>query len=189
MKDPGWHLDTVTGLIDGITCLCSPHCDDRPAATEIDTVVIHAISLPPGEFETEAISDLFLGCLDITAHPYFQTIPSLKVSSHFLIDRAGRLVQYVPVTRRAWHAGTSHFSGRDRVNDFSIGIELVGADDARFTDEQYGALGFLVRALQKGLPALTHDRVVGHSDIAPGRKTDPGPHFDWARFRRSLVSE
>jgi AmpD protein len=187
VEDPQWSLDVETGLIPGITCLCSPHSDDRPDGTEIDTVVIHSISLPPGEFETDAINDLFLGCLDVTSHPYFQTIPSLRVSSHFLIDRKGHLIQYVPVIRRAWHAGVSSFHGRERVNDFSVGIELIGSDEQPFSDQQYHALQYLLRALQEALPGLSPERVVGHCDIAPGRKTDPGPTFDWDRFRASLA--
>ena len=186
MEDPHWRLDVDTGLIPGIACLCSPHSDDRPEGTEIDTVVIHSISLPPGEFETDAINDLFLGCLDVTSHPYFQTIPSLRVSAHFLIDREGRLIQYVPVIRRAWHAGVSSFHGRERVNDFSVGIELIGSDDDPFTELQYAALVYLTRALRAAFPKITMERIVGHSEIAPGRKTDPGPHFRWNHFKAQL---
>ncbi|HCK76208.1 MAG TPA: 1,6-anhydro-N-acetylmuramyl-L-alanine amidase AmpD [Gammaproteobacteria bacterium] len=185
---PSLEVDRETGLLSGIACMCSPHCDDRPHGVGIDALVIHAISLPPGYFETEPISDLFLGCLDADAHPYFKEIATLKVSTHFLIDREGEIIQYVPVTRRAWHAGRSFFRGRDRVNDFSIGIELVGSDQTRFTDRQYGTLTVLTRALRLAWPAITVDRIVAHSEIAPGRKSDPGPYFDWVRYRESIAS-
>jgi len=187
VQDPTWTLDKQTGLMAGVTCLCSPHCDDRPGDGEVSAIVIHAISLPPRSFSTEAIHDLFLGCLDVTRHPYFQTIPSTKVSAHFLIDREGKLSQFVPVTRRAWHAGVSELQGRDRVNDFSIGIELVGSDEDPFTEQQYSALAALTKILCTAFPAITADRIVGHSDIAPGRKTDPGPFFRWARFKSNLL--
>ena len=179
-------LDRETGLLSGIPCLCSPHCDDRPAGVNIDTLVIHAISLPPGYFDTGPISDLFLGCLDADAHPYFKDVATLKVSAHFVVDREGGVIQFVPVIQRAWHAGPSWFDGRDRVNDFSVGIELVGSDETRFTDPQYETLAALTGAIQRSWPAVTSDRIVGHSEIAPGRKTDPGPHFDWARYRKSI---
>jgi len=184
---PNWGVDRETGLIPGVTCLCSPHCDDRPADCAIDAVVVHAITLPPGEFRTDAIQDLFLGCLDITAHPYYSTIKSSKVSAHFLIDRAGKLAQFVPVTRRAWHAGVSSLKDRDRVNDFSVGIELVGSDDTAFEAPQYVALAYLIRALQSAYPSISNERIVGHSEIAPGRKTDPGPRFDWSHLRQLMA--
>ena len=186
MRVSSLELDRETGLLRGNPCLCSPHCDDRPEGVTIDALVIHAISLPPGYFDTGPISDLFLGCLDADAHPYFKEVATLKVSAHFVIGREGDLTQFVPVTRRAWHAGESWFDGRNRVNDFSVGIELVGSDDTRFTDAQYDLLVNLTRALQKAWPAITSDRIVGHSEIAPGRKTDPGPHFDWDRYRSSI---
>ncbi|MAF06870.1 MAG: 1,6-anhydro-N-acetylmuramyl-L-alanine amidase AmpD [Acidiferrobacteraceae bacterium] len=181
-------IDRETGLLSGSACLCSPHCDDRPEGVSISALVIHAISLPPGYFDTGPISDLFLGCLDADAHPYFREITILKVSTHFLIDREGEVTQFVPVIRRAWHAGNSFFGGRGQINDFSVGVELVGSDETRFTDNQYTTLASLTRALQFAWPAITTDRIVGHSDIAPGRKTDPGPHFDWPRYRRLLTS-
>ena len=181
-----FELDRETGLLGGNPCLCSPHCDDRPQGVSIDTLVIHAISLPPGYFDTGPISDLFLGCLDADAHPYFKEVATLRVSAHFVIGRSGDVTQFVPVIRRAWHAGESWFDGRDRVNDFSVGVELVGSDETRFTDSQYDVLTNLTRGLQKAWPAITPDRIVGHSEIAPGRKTDPGPHFDWDRYRRLI---
>ena len=136
MNKPPFEVDRETGLLTGTACLCSPHCDDRPEGVAIDALVIHAISLPPGYFKTEAISDFFLGCLDADAHPYFKEIATLKVSVHFLIDREGGIIQFVPVIRRAWHAGHSSLQGRVRVNDFSVGIEQVGSDETRFTDRQ-----------------------------------------------------
>jgi AmpD protein len=147
-------------------------------------VVVHAISLPPGEFGGSAIEQLFLNRLDPSAHAYYATIVGLKVSAHFVVRRDGALVQFVPCERRAWHAGASTWRGRTRCNDFSIGIELEGADDVPFEDAQYAVLAFLIKALQRAYPILD---IVGHSDIAPGRKTDPGPHFDWPRFRASLT--
>ena len=188
MNDAPCVIDPETGFVSGIACLCSPHCDDRPVAGEISLLVVHAISLPPGEFGTSAIHDLFLGCLDPTAHPYFRDISMAKVSTHFLIDRLGKLTQFVPVTRRAWHAGASYFEGRDKVNDFSVGIELVGSDESAFTDAQYDRLVSLTKALQSAWPAIDSSRIVGHSDISPGRKTDPGPRFDWARYQRLLAT-
>ena len=187
MKLKPLEIDRQTGLLRDSTCLCSPHCDDRPQGVSISALVIHAISLPPGYFDTGAISDLFLGCLDADAHPYFREIATLKVSAHFLISREGRVTQFVPVIRRAWHAGSSFFEGRNQVNDFSVGVELVGSDETRFTESQYAALASLTWALQASWPAITAERIVGHSEIASGRKTDPGPHFDWPRYR-DLIS-
>jgi AmpD protein len=158
----------------------SPHCDARPAEAKIELLVIHNISLPPGEFGGKWIDDLFMGRLDPEAHPYFREIAGVKVSSHFLIRRDGELVQYVPCELRAWHAGQSSWKGRERCNDFSIGIELEGTDDQPFDDAQYETLANLTRALEKRYGRLDK---AGHSDIATGRKTDPGPHFDWARYR------
>jgi len=158
--------------------LASPNCDDRPAGEKVRLVVIHAISLPPGEFGGPGIVDLFTNRLDPEAHAYFRDIHHLRVSSHFLIRRQGELLQFVPCTRRAWHAGVSHWMGRDRCNDFSIGIELEGSDDRRFEDAQYRTLNHLLAELRQQFPI---EAVTGHSDIAPGRKTDPGPHFEWHR--------
>lgn len=159
----------------------SPNEDARPDAVAIDTVVIHHISLPPGYFAGDAIERLFTNRLDGNADPSFAAIATLRVSSHFLIRRHGGLVQFVATDRRAWHAGVSTMLGRQRCNDFSIGIELEGCDDIPYAGEQYAMLARLVRALARRYPI---EDVVGHSDIAPGRKTDPGPAFDWARFRR-----
>jgi N-acetyl-anhydromuramoyl-L-alanine amidase len=161
----------------------SPHQDDRPAGTEISLLVIHNISLPPGEFGGAWIDDLFMGNLDPEAHPYFKEIAGLKVSSHYLIRRDGSVIQYVPCEKRAWHAGVSSWKGRERCNDFSIGVELEGADDVPFSEPQYEALAALTKSLFERYGELD---IAGHSEIAPGRKTDPGPWFDWERFRASI---
>lgn len=157
----------------------SPNFDARPAGTATDVVVIHNISLPPGQFGTGDIEAFFQNRLDVSRHPFFETIRDVRVSAHFLITRDGELVQFVACTQRAWHAGQSDFCGRQRCNDFSIGIEIEGADDQPFTLAQYDTAATLVTALRLVYPI---QGVAGHSDIAPGRKTDPGPHFDWDRF-------
>ncbi|MES2562422.1 MAG: 1,6-anhydro-N-acetylmuramyl-L-alanine amidase AmpD [Pseudomonadota bacterium] len=159
----------------------SPNYDERPADTHIELLVIHAISLPPGQFGGAAIEQFFLNQLDVTQHPYFSSIAHLKVSAHFLIRREGALVQFVSCAKRAWHAGESNWRGRSRCNDFSIGIELEGCDETAFMPAQYDSLVALTRAIQATYPIAD---IVGHSDIAPGRKTDPGPFFDWPAFRR-----
>jgi AmpD protein len=159
--------------------LPSPNCDARPDGMPIELVVIHNISLPPGTFIGDAVIELFTNRLDWDAHPYYQGIRGLRVSAHFFIRRDGSLIQFVPCTLRAWHAGASSWQGRERCNDFSIGIELEGTDDEPFTDAQYATLTPLLNALKRTYPIRA---VVGHSDIAPGRKTDPGPHFAWERL-------
>ncbi|HVT37359.1 MAG TPA: 1,6-anhydro-N-acetylmuramyl-L-alanine amidase AmpD [Nevskiaceae bacterium] len=166
----------------------SPNCDERPDADDVSLLVIHAISLPPDRFGGRWVEDFFLNRLDISAHAYFETIRTLRVSAHLFIDRCGRVTQFVPLHRRAWHAGVSSFGGRERCNDFSIGIELEGCDTQPFTAAQYRRLATAARAIMRAYPRITPARIAGHSDIAPGRKTDPGPHFDWARFRRELRS-
>lgn len=171
------------GLLAEARYLPSPNCDDRPVDASIELLVIHNISLPPGEFGGDAIADLFLNRLDPQAHPYYEGIANLRVSSHFLIRRDGALLQFVPCAKRAWHAGLSQWCGRERCNDFSIGIELEGADDVPFSDAQYECLSVLARALYARYPVKAS---VGHSDIAPGRKTDPGPHFSWTRYFSAL---
>jgi AmpD protein len=172
------------GLADEAHYAASPNCDERPPDAAIELLVIHNISLPPGVFGGDAVSDLFLNRLDPDAHPYFATIAGLRVSAHFFIRRDGTLLQFVPCALRAWHAGQSLWCGRERCNDYSIGIELEGTDDLTFSDAQYERLGALARALYVRYPITAS---VGHSDIAPGRKTDPGPHFDWLRYRASLL--
>jgi AmpD protein len=182
------HVDAATGLLAGVRQVDSPNQDERPQGTEIDLLVVHAISLPPGEFGGPWVDQLFTNCLDPAHHPYFREIEGLKVSAHVLVRREGEVIQYVPFHRRAWHAGLSAFAGRERCNDFSIGIELEGADDSPFAPVQYRRLGEIIHALRRAYPAITPGRIVGHSDIAPGRKTDPGPFFDWEGLRR-LVSD
>jgi N-acetyl-anhydromuramoyl-L-alanine amidase len=160
--------------------------DARPPETTIDLLVIHNISLPPGEFGGDWIDDLFHNRLDPNAHPYFAPIAAVRVSAHLLIRRDGWLMQYVPCERRAWHAGVSSFQGRERCNDYSIGIELEGTDDTSFTEAQYIRLAACTRQIRQRYPAIGAERIVGHADIAPDRKTDPGPAFDWARYRRDI---
>jgi len=159
----------------------SPNCDARPQRTRITLIVVHGISLPPGEFGGDGILALFTNRLDTAAHPAYAAIATLRVSAHFLIRRDGALIQFVPCGRRAWHAGVSRWRGRERCNDFSIGIELEGTDLLPYTARQYARLAMLLAALAERYPIAD---IVGHSDIAPGRKTDPGPAFDWARLRR-----
>lgn len=180
-------VDTGTGLLDTARHLASPNHDARPAPGIIDLLVIHGISLPPGEFGGPHIDALFTNSLDPDLHPYFRAIQGMRVSSHVLVRRDGAITQYVPFHQRAWHAGESCFDNRSRCNDFSIGIELEGSDDVPYTGAQYAALAELVQALIRAYPALGLERIIGHSDIAPGRKTDPGPAFDWVHFRTLLA--
>lgn len=168
------------GWLSGVRWVASPNCDARFPGTSIELLVIHNISLPPGDFNGEAVVQLFTNTLKTDAHPYFQQLEGLKVSAHFLIRRNGEIVQFVSCAKRAWHAGVSSWQGRSACNDFSIGIELEGSDDVPFNDTQYTALARLTRLLQRTYPIRF---IAGHSDIAPGRKTDPGPCFDWPRYR------
>lgn len=179
-------VDPKTETLSGVRFVYSPHCDDRPADMAPTLVVIHGISLPPGEFGGPAIEQLFLGQLDPSAHPYFETIAQLMVSAHLLIRRDGGMIQFVPFTRRAWHAGESRFEDRTRCNDFSIGIELEGTDTMPYTSVQYERLMQVLAALKQRYPSLADVR--GHSAIAPGRKTDPGAAFDWGRLASYLPS-
>ena len=167
--------------------LLSPNCDQRPEDSRIDLLVIHNISLPPNEYGGPYIDQLFTNQLDPSEHDYFSEIAHLEVSSHLLINREGQVTQYVPFCCRAWHAGQSCFEGKEKCNDFSIGIELEGDDETPFTDVQYEALGQITKSIMLAYPAITQDRITGHSDIAPGRKTDPGPHFDWQRYLALLA--
>jgi N-acetyl-anhydromuramoyl-L-alanine amidase len=169
--------------IAGVLRLPSPNCDERPAGTAIELLVIHAISLPPGAFGGSGIEDLFLNRLDPSQHPYYAGVAHLRVSAHFLIRRNGALIQFVSCAMRAWHAGVSSWRGRSRCNDFSIGVELEGADDVFFAPAQYDTLLTLTKAVRGTYPIAD---IVGHSDIAPGRKTDPGVFFDWDAYRRRL---
>jgi len=171
------------GWLEGVRRMESPNCDERPAASEISLLVVHSISLPPGEYGGDAIERFFTNRLDLQEHPYFQEIGSMRVSAHFLIRRDGELVQFVPVFKRAWHAGASSWRGRSACNDFSVGVELEGTDDGAFDDAQYRSLDGLVRRLRRALPLRD---IAAHSDVAPGRKTDPGPGFAWAQFLARL---
>ena len=171
------------GWLPGVRRVASPNCDARPEGEQASLLVVHSISLPPGEYGGDAIERLFTNRLDPAAHPYFEKISSLRVSSHFLVRRDGALVQFVPVHLRAWHAGVSSWRGRERCNDFSIGVELEGTEDAAFEPAQYLALRELVHRLRAALPLRD---VAAHSDVAPGRKTDPGARFDWAHLLSSL---
>ena len=179
-------VDLSSGLLEGARLVPSPNCDARPVGCQPELIVIHGISLPPGDFGGPWIDRLFTNCLDPDEHPYFQAICGLEVSSHLLIRRDAELVQYVPLNLRAWHAGPSVFAGRERCNDFSIGIELEGTDSTPYTDEQYRRLILTTHSIMSLFPAITRERITGHSDIAPGRKTDPGPAFDWARYFAGL---
>lgn len=177
------------GWLDGIKHIPSSHFNQRPEGIAIDLLVIHNISLPPGQFGTGHIATFFQGQLDRRAHSYFDEIADLRVSAHFLIDREGAITQFVSVYERAWHAGASNFNGVGNCNDFSIGIELEGCDDVPYTDSQYDALLQLTNILRNHFPGIRSDRIVGHEQIAPLRKTDPGPAFDWAKYLNGLRNE
>lgn len=160
----------------------SPNYDDRPNPVDISLLVIHCISLPPGEFDNPYINQLFCNVLDPDGHPYFKEIYQLTVSAHLLIKRDGSCVQYVPFNKRAWHAGKSSYQGKERCNDFSIGIELEGTESIPYTEAQYIQLAEVIDSLLKAYPNLSKQQITGHSDIAPGRKNDPGASFDWQRI-------
>ena len=181
-------LDPSSGWCDGIQHCPSPNFNQRPLG-EISLLVIHNISLPPGQFGTGKVQAFFQNRLDVDEHPYFASIASLQVSAHFFIERDGAVTQFVSCNERAWHAGVSRFAERENCNDFSLGIELEGTDDQAFTAAQYAALIELTQQLQAAYPAITVARICGHSDIAPGRKTDPGPAFDWQRVRMALQQD
>jgi N-acetyl-anhydromuramoyl-L-alanine amidase len=181
-------IDAATGLLVGVRQVLSPHFDERPAGLLPELIVVHGISLPPGEFGGPWIDRLFTGTLPADAHPEFRERASLRVSAHALIRRGGEIVQYVPFQQRAWHAGKSEYAGRSSCNDFSIGIELEGTNEIPYADAQYGSLAALVSALLAAYPSLSAERIVGHSDIAPGRKRDPGPCFEWPRLRSLLAA-
>ena len=175
-----------TGWISGVQHCFSPNYDDRPENTEIDLLVIHGISLPPGQYGGDYIDQLFTNVLNPEEHPYFQDISDLRVSTHLLIRRTGEVVQYVPLSKRAWHAGVSEFQGRNCCNDFSIGIELEGCDGIPYEEAQYLSLQQLTELVMEHWPGISKDRLVGHCDIAPGRKTDPGIAFDWNKYGNSI---
>ncbi|MEO6186206.1 MAG: 1,6-anhydro-N-acetylmuramyl-L-alanine amidase AmpD [Steroidobacteraceae bacterium] len=180
-------MHVATGLLEGVRQVCSPHQDARPDGIAADLIVMHGISLPPGEFGGPWIEQLFNGQRLPDFHPYFATVQGMRVSAHLLVRRDGEIVQFVPFHRRAWHAGASRFEGRTACNDFSIGIEMEGADASPYEAAQYHAAAVAIRALLHAYPTLAASRLVGHSDIAPGRKTDPGESFDWAALREALA--
>ena len=177
IKD-GWLLDERRVL--------SPHFDQRPDPQDISLLIIHYISLPPEQFGGGYIDDFFQGKLDAQAHPYFQEISLLRVAAHCLIERTGRITQYVNFNDRAWHAGLSYFEGREKCNDFAIGIELEGSNEQPFTTQQYDTLQRLTRQIMQAYPRITKERIVGHCDVSPGRKIDPGQYFDWQRYLQHL---
>ena len=179
----------VSGWLQGCKQVASPNCEPRPNNASVQLLVVHNISLPPGEFGGPFIEDLFTNKLEPHAHPYFVDIAQLKVSAHFLIRRSGDVVQFVATTENAWHAGVSRWRDREKCNDFSIGIELEGTDTHLYTDAQYEALESLIRTCRQAHPEIEPTAIVGHSDIAPGRKTDPGESFDWHRLSQGLGIE
>jgi len=180
-------INTATGLLESVQYLPSPHNDNRPEETRIDMVVVHGISLPPGEFGSNAISEFFCGTLDTRSHSAFADIATLRVSAHLFIRRDGEIIQFVPFTQRAWHAGVSSFQGKTHCNDFSIGIELEGTDEIPYEKIQYKQLSKVITLLMQTYPDITRDRIVGHCEIAPGRKTDPGLIFDWNYLKGILA--
>jgi AmpD protein len=186
---PPLKIDLATGLLPGVRQVLSPNYNARPANVVPELLIVHGISLPPGEFGGPWIDRLFTGNLPADAHPSFPERADLKVSTHVLIRRDGEMVQYVPFGERAWHAGISQYRGRANCNDFSIGVELEGADSVPYTDAQYEVLARLAAALIGHYPSLSAERVLGHCDVAPGRKTDPGDSFDWGRLRAALAAQ
>ncbi|GAC1302714.1 MAG: 1,6-anhydro-N-acetylmuramyl-L-alanine amidase AmpD [Steroidobacteraceae bacterium] len=184
----GLKVDLQSGLMRGARQIASPNHDSRPEGVEADLIVVHGISLPPGEFGGPWIDRLFTNTLPAELHPYFAEVSSLRVSSHLVVGRDGAVTQYVSFLDRAWHAGKSHYQGRDACNDFSLGVELEGTDTQPYEELQYRALAAVVAALCAAYPRLSPQRLVGHSDIAPGRKTDPGPAFDWPHARRLIAA-
>jgi AmpD protein len=184
-----FHIDPATGRLSNARFVESCNQDARPEQAEPQLIVLHGISLPPGNFGGPEIEALFTNCLDWDAHPYFDEIRGLEVSAHVLVRRGGELVQFVPFTRRAWHAGASCFRGRERCNDYSIGIELEGDDETPYDARQYDTLTHLLRALFAAYPEMSARDIAAHSDVSPGRKTDPGPAFDWLRLYDGLGTE
>lgn len=182
-------INKKTGLLEDAQQTPSPNMDDRPATIGPELIVVHNISLPPGEFGGPYIDQLFCNQLNPTEHPYFAEIHQLRVSSHILIRRTGDMIQYVPFHKRAWHAGVSSYCGREKCNDFSIGIELEGSDDIAYEAIQYQQLAELITLLQQNYPTIAKDAITGHCDIAPDRKTDPGPAFDWDYLHQQLEQE
>jgi AmpD protein len=179
-------VETATGLLIGVRQVLSPHCDARPPQMLPELIIVHGISLPPNEFGGPWIDRLFTGTLPWDAHPYFRQIEGLRASAHVLIRRDGQPTQYVPFGERAWHAGVSQYRTRSGCNDFSVGVELEGTDEIAYTDAQYAQLVEVIAALIEAYPSLAPEHLVGHSDVAPGRKSDPGPCFEWPRLRAQL---
>lgn len=180
------HIDNASGLVKEARQHLSPNCDSRPDESDISLIVIHGISLPPGKFGDDYIDQLFCNQLNPDEHPYFKDISDLKVSSHLLVRRDGEVVQYVPFQKRAWHAGVSCYEKRECCNDYSIGIEMEGEDETPYTEVQYQVLATIIKDLIKSYPELNEQTITGHSEIAPGRKTDPGEAFDWVTLRKLL---
>ncbi len=176
-------IDGKNGIVTGVKYIPSPNFNERPTDCHPEVVIVHSISLPPGQYGGGQIEDFFCNRLDCASHPYFEGLRDLKVSSHFLIRRSGEIIQFVPVGQRAWHAGESICEGRENVNDFSVGIELEGCDEDEFEDSQYESLNALIEVLIDSYPKMSRRRIYGHSEIAPERKTDPGPNFVWSRVR------
>lgn len=185
---PHFSVDLTSHLIKDALFCPSPNCDEREDETDISLLVVHGISLPPNQFGGKGVTELFTNQLNPQEHPYYQEIAHLRVSAHCFIRRDGELIQFVPFNKRAWHAGVSCFQGVEKCNDFSIGVELEGTDTLAYEDIQYQVLAGLIKSLQKAYPKISLDRLVGHSDIAPGRKTDPGEAFDWQRLKNCLNS-
>lgn len=179
-------VDRESGLIKPASWVECENFDERPAGAAPELIVLHGISLPPGQFGGPEIEALFTNCLDWNAHPYFAEIRGLEVSTHLLIRRDGELIQFVPFSKRAWHAGASCFRGKDGCNDYSIGIEMEGEDETLYDDRQYDVLAPAIAAIQRAYPSISNREIAAHSDIAPGRKTDPGPAFDWLRLYDAL---
>ncbi|WLQ11411.1 1,6-anhydro-N-acetylmuramyl-L-alanine amidase AmpD [Hahella aquimaris] len=188
MENSEFTID-AQGWLSLVKRMPSPNFNQRPTDAEISLLVVHNISLPPAQFRGEFVCDFFLNRLDCAAHPYFREISHLQVSSHLFVRRDGEVIQFVSLHDRAWHAGRSSWLGRDNCNDYSIGVELEGADDIPYEAIQYRQLARIAKAVRKAFPLITTDRVVGHSDIAPGRKTDPGPEFDWPKLRKLMSNE
>jgi len=184
-----YNVDTESGLVDPARRCLSSNRDARPTGGPPELIVLHGISLPPGEFGGDEIEAFFNNELDCDAHPYFAEIRGLQVSAHLLIRRDGELLQFVPLTERAWHAGESGFRGRPRCNDYSIGIELEGEDETPYDERQYRVLVGVLRALMCAYPAISAREIAGHNDVSPGRKSDPGPAFDWLRLYDALVEQ
>lgn len=174
------------GILTNAKQFSSPHHDARPDINDISLLVIHYISLPPNEFGGHFIEDFFMGQLDSTAHPYFEHIANIRVSAHLLINRQGEITQFVNFNQRAWHAGVSSFEGKEKCNDYAIGIELEGSNDQPFTKAQYRSLISVTQSIQQSYPQITQERIVGHCDISPGRKINPGQYFDWEYYKNEL---